>query len=535
MKDRQQCGQHAHGNATGETNAGWNESQRANRTNLAEQIRRGASAAVLIEAGHQLLNLLFLAMLYRALGLEPYGLLAIVVPLLYLARIVVTSGLDVATIQRSGLDFYQVSSLFWVQQVRGLVMSVAMVGVAPAVAWFYGEPRLASITAALAGTNLLATLGMQHFALLQRRLRLGTAAAIRLLAGIAGCGAALWAAARQWHVWALVLQMYVELAVFAFLAWWCQPFWPRFHWRQSGTRSMIRFGGQCAWANIMYFVMSQFDKVAVGYTLGTQAAALYSQAYQLASKPTQLVITRLTGIMLPALSRAQGDREFFRTLLVNSLRLIGVTMFPAGVGLALVAPEVMLVLGGEAWRPAGPLLAILALTILFQGFVQSFGTVLAAAGEGTILARTCTLIAGIQCAAVLLGLWIGRHIGYPLAAAATSYTVALGLVIFPLYLAIVLKVADVSIVRAIQALWSPARATLVMGAAVGGTRWIITSAEHLPEMGRLVVLIPIGVFTYMATIWPELRRLGRLLWSGSTSSEVAAATSDEPFPAPNGK
>lgn len=494
------------------TDSGEHSTQRAT---LADRIRRGAGAVVLIEALHQVLNLVFLSVLYRTLGVEPYGLLAMVVPFLYLARIVVTSGLDVATIQREGLDLRQVSTIFWLQQCLGLAVTVVMAAGAPAVAWFYREPRLTAVTIALAGTNLLATLGMQHFALLQRRLRLAEAAWVRLIAGVSGSVAAIWAALARWHVWALVVQMYVELAVFALLAWLWEPFLPRLALRGSGARGMLRFGGQCAWANLMYFVMSQFDKVAVGYSLGAYAAALYSQAYNLASKPVQLVITRLAAIMLPALSRAQGDPEFFRGLLVTSLRLIAATMFPAGIGLALVATDVMVILGGEAWRPAGILLAVLALTILFQGFVQSFGTVLAAVGAGGLLARVCTAIAAIQCTSVLLGLWIGAWLGLPLFVVAISYTAAFAFVIFPLYLVVVLKVAGVRVSEAVDALWPSAWATILMGLGVGGARAAIVWMDLLGVGGRLLVLVALGICLYLATAWAELRRLSRFFMPSS--------------------
>lgn len=494
------------------------------RDELAGQIRRGATAVVLIEVIHQLANLVLLAILYRTLGVEPYGLLAMVVPLLYLARIVVTSGLDVATIQRPELNSHEVSALFWVQQLLGLLVTVAIAAAAPLVAWFYGQPQLVGVTAVLAGTNLLATLGMQHYALLQRRLRLGAAAAVRLLAGVSGSVAAIAAAVNGWHVWALVLQMYVELAVFDLLLWTIEPFRPRLSLVAKSTLPMVQFGGLCTWATFMHFMATQFDKVCLGYALGVRAAALYSQAYNLASRPVQLVITRLSTIMLPALSRAQEDRDLFRTLLLVCFRIIAATMLPASIGLALVGPEVMSLLGGPEWRPAGPILTVLALTIASQAFVQNFGTILAALGKAKTLAMACTVLAIVQSCAVLAGLGLGMWTQYPLVMVAGFYTAALSLVVFPGYLLVVLRAADLSLAETSRALWPSAKAAVLMGLGVATAR-LALSVLGVGEVLRLAGLVALGIVLYLFWAGRELYHLARIVLPGGETYQPPSAKS----------
>jgi len=466
------------------------------KIDLVGSVRRGATAVLILEVIHQVLNLLFLAVLYRTLGVEPFGLIAMVMPLLYLSRILVFSGLDVATIQYQKLDLSQVSALFWVQQFLGLGLTFAVAALAPLVAWFYGEPRLLPVTVAVAGTNLATTLGIQHFALLQRRLRLGLAAFIRLCSGVLGSLAAIAAAVGKLGVWALVIQMYVELFSFAVLSWLLEPFWPRLCLRGVGARGLLQFGGQCTWANLMFFLATQFDKIAVGYVLGTTSVALYSQAYNLASKPIQLLMTRLSGIMLPSLARAREDPPQFRELLLGFLRFIAFTMFPAGVGLGLVAGDVMRLLGGKLWEPAGPILSILALTIIFQPFVQGFGTILAACGKGGLLARVSTFVGGVLCGAVMLGLNVAGWLGDGLPVLALTYVGALGLVIFPVYFFIALNAVSVRIRDGLAAIRPLARAACLMGIGVFALKWLLTCLGiHLPAV-RLAILVPAGIGVY---------------------------------------
>lgn len=143
-------------------------------SSLEQALRQGSRAVIACQIASQLIALGVLAVLYRELGLEPYGFLGMVMPLLLLVRIVVISGLDVATIQQDELSGPQVSAMFWVNQTLGVAMALLTAACAPLLVWFYGVREVGPLTVALAGTSLAAAVGTQHLALLQRHMRLGS-------------------------------------------------------------------------------------------------------------------------------------------------------------------------------------------------------------------------------------------------------------------------------------------------------------------------------------------------------------------------
>src|ERR1051325_1707361 len=51
-------------------------------------------------------------------------------------------GLSTATIQKSEISFEQTSTLFWINALLSLGITLFTAAIAPLVAWFYGEPRL---------------------------------------------------------------------------------------------------------------------------------------------------------------------------------------------------------------------------------------------------------------------------------------------------------------------------------------------------------------------------------------------------------
>lgn len=470
-------------------------------------LQRGTRTVIVMQLVSQLVTLVVLAVLYRVLGPEPYGLLAMVVPLLLLLRVVISGGLDVAAVQQAELSWPQVSALFWLNQFLGLGMVLVALAAGPALAWFFDEPRLVSLSAVLGGTSLVVALGTQHQALLQREMRLGTLAVIRVAAQTLGGAAGIGAALKGAGVWALVVQQYVEFVSLTVLAWLVEPWRPQFLLRRAGTRGMIRFGGHYTLSGLMFFLAGNADKVIIGYALGEKALGLYSQAFNLMNKPVQVIVTPLTGLMLPALSRAAGNPAQYATLLLGFFRAIALVMLPAAVGLALVANEAMTVLGGPQWSAAGPLLAALALSILVQGFVNVFGSVLASVGRADRLFYASAQIAVVTCAGLLVGLEVGRWAGNPALGVAEAYSFTLVVVVFPPYLAFVLKTIGLSCRQWLAEVQAAARPAIGMGLILAVVHWLLGCVYGVPDGPLLVTEILLGVTLYGLFARREIRRL----------------------------
>ncbi|RMF90780.1 MAG: lipopolysaccharide biosynthesis protein, partial [Planctomycetota bacterium] len=366
---------------------------------ITQRVRRGGTWIACAQVASQVWGFLILAILYRWVGNVPYGLLGMVLVPVALARIFLTSGLDVAAVQDEKLTEDQLSALFWMNQFLGVATALAIGCSAPLLVRFYHEPRVGPVAWAMAGTTVVTALGLQHQALLQRRLRLGVLAVLRVVSQLVGGVAAVAVAWSIGGVWALITQQYAELVTLAVLAWWFEPWRPRLRLFGVGTRRLLRFGTNYTFSSLMFFLSTNIDKALIGHFFGASVLGLYGQAFNLAMKPVHTIVTPLTGIMLPALSRAQNDRAAYHRLLRSFVRFLALSLLPCGVGLALTAPEAILVLGGKEWAAAGTMLAVLAMAIPFQGVLNALGSVYASVGRADRLAIASCGVAAVLAAA----------------------------------------------------------------------------------------------------------------------------------------
>jgi PST family polysaccharide transporter len=464
---------------------------------LKHSVRRGAVALAVAQLASQVVSLVGLAILLRLLAPADYGLVGMIVPLVMFLRIFATLGLNVATIQRPEIRSEEISSLFWLNVLLGSLAAAAAAMLAPTLGWLYAQPAAATnlrdLTWVLAGTSIVAALGAQHQALLERSMRLAPLSVIRIVAQLAAVVAAIGAALVGWGVWALVVQQYVELGLITGLAWCVEPWRPRWPGQGAAVGGHLRLGSYFAAASVVFYVADNFDRVLVGRLVGPEAVGLYGQAYNIMIKPVYVVITPLVALMLTSLSRAADQPATRGQLVVAYYRLLAVLLLPAAAGLIVVGDDVMRLLGGAAWSDAGPLLSVLSLGMFGQALVIVGVPILTAAGRGGRLLAAAAVVAVVLCAAYFIGWTCGERFEAPVLGVAWGYALAVLALIAVPYTWFCLRAAGLPLGDVFAALRRPAIAAIVMGGVVWRAgQWL----DDATSIMRLAVLIPLGATVY---------------------------------------
>ena len=111
---------------------------------------RGGLATVAAQVLKFLIKGSALVVLARLLKPTDFGLVAMVAAFTGFVTLFKDLGLSMATVQRDQITQEQVSTLFWINVGLSVVLMGIAAALAPAVAWFYGEPSLTLIMLAVA-------------------------------------------------------------------------------------------------------------------------------------------------------------------------------------------------------------------------------------------------------------------------------------------------------------------------------------------------------------------------------------------------
>jgi PST family polysaccharide transporter len=311
----------------------------------------------------------------RLLDPTDFGLVGMVTAVIGALGLFRDCGLSIATVQRATISHVQVSALFWINLGVGGVLALVTLGMAPAVAAWYHEPRLVGITAVLAIGFLVDAAGMQHGAVVNRHLRFATTAAIDCVALGAGVAAGIGLALLGYGYWALVAAVVVPSCVRTGALWlaagW-MPGWPR---RGAGIGALIRFGGLLTLNSLVTYVAYNLELALLGRMWGPAALGLYGRAYTLITLPTENLHGALGDVAIASLSRLQDDpQRFQKSFLQGYAAVVSITL-PLTLFCAVFAQELLLVLLGAKWSAAIPIFRGLAPAALILAVINPLGWV----------------------------------------------------------------------------------------------------------------------------------------------------------------
>lgn len=330
-----------------------------------------------VSIGIQMISTVVLA---RLLTPESYGLVGMVMVVIAFAALFKDLGLSMATIQRESLTTAQVSVMFWVNVVVGGFLSLLVALAAPLVVWFYGKPELLWMTVALGGNILISSLGAQHSALITRQMRFKALATARLSSAFGGLIISILGALAGWAHWALIAGA-IGTSVLQTAMFWCFSSWrPGFPQRNTGARSMIRYGLNLTGFELVNFFSRNLDNILIGRVWGDAALGFYSRAYRLVLFPVSQIRTPLVAVAMPALSRLQDEPLRFRNYYRRLLSILAIACMPISAFVVVASEPLVLTLLGPQWLAVAPLAGWLAVAAFLQPVAGLFGAVLMAKG-----------------------------------------------------------------------------------------------------------------------------------------------------------
>ena len=457
---------------------------------LKEKTIRGGLARLAAQGANFALRTGSLMVLARLLNPKDFGLVGMVTAFTGFLSLFRDFGLSSAAIQRASVTEEQVSTLFWINMFVGAILGIAAVAMAPVIAAFYHEPRLLAVTVVLASGFLFNAAGVQHGVLLQRQLRFTALAIINTLALVVGTAIAIGGALAGYGYWSLVA-MTIALPLVTTIGSWVTSGWvpgkPR---RQSGIRSMMRFGGGITLYGLISYVGTNFEKVLLGRFWGSDALGLYGRAYQLINIPTDNLNFAAGEVAFPALSRIQDEPVRLKNYFLKGYALVLAMTLPITVLCALFAEDMILVLLGPKWSAAVPIFRLLAPTILVFAIVNPLGWLLCSTGRVGRLLKMALVTTPFMIAGYFAGLPYGPR------GVACAYSLLMLLWILPA-IAWAVNGTGITVWDIALTVRSPLVAGTVAALSALGVRW--SYGRFLSPLPRLIIesIVMLAVYASM--------------------------------------
>lgn len=429
------------------------------KDDLWHRAMRGVTATVIAQGAKLALNAVSIVVLARLLAPEDYGLFAMAVAVTGFLEIFRSLGLIEAIVKEPKLENVQLTALWMVNAATGLGLAALTLALAPVLAWFYNDPRLLPVTAALAPAFAIAGLSFQHNALLRREMRFKVVLAVEVLFIGASVSVSIAFALLGFGYWSLVAGTLAGETVSTIVLWLAHPWRPSRPADFGSTGPMLRFGLHIQAANILAAIPIYLGNILVGHNWGAVELGFYTRAFNLVFLPLYQLVTSANLLAVPTLSRLRDDPQRFRAYYLKALSLVTHFSMPVSMFLVVMSEEIIALVLGSKWQAATPIFRILSIVSFALPVGESHKWVNIALGRSHQMLRISAFVTISFVSAMLISLPWGA-IGV-----AASITVSYWLVLLPI-LAYALHGSPIDYPSLLKTLLRPVLVSLCVGLAL---------------------------------------------------------------------
>jgi O-antigen/teichoic acid export membrane protein len=397
--------------------------------------------------------------LARLLTPADFGLVAMAMLTVAFVRVFAEAGQHLAIIRHPDPTPEHFDTAWTMSVLGGFLVALVLVAIAPVAGWYFHEPRAVPLFRFLALAPFIA--GFTNVGVVAGFLRdLSFDKDFRFLVvqRFGTFAVTVPAALILRDYWALAIGIVLGRLASVLASYRMHPYRPRLRLAKLGE--LWSFSAWTQLDAIAQYFCDQIDQIAVGGLAGAGPMGTYNVGRDLATSPTNEVVIPAARSLFPIYATLLGDPARLAQSYSEVLSFVAIIALATGVGMAVVAKDLVVVVLGSKWSSAAGLVPWLAIGAGVLGVTRSVNAVISVTGHPRLsTARNAIFVALLAPATILCGLrWGGEGV----AAARMAVTILFAPVMFYS----VMQVIPVTAGEIIARLWRPALAALSMAAIV---------------------------------------------------------------------
>ena len=454
----------------------------------------GAMLMVLTRFMMRAIGLVSAAILARLLSPQDFGLVAIALSLIGGLEAFTVFGTNLAIIREreTGRELYDTA--WTIELLRGLFLAGALILLAAPAAAFFGEPRVQPLMIAVALAALIQ--GVENVGVVDftKSLRFKKEFTLFFGAKVASFVVVVAAAVVLRDQWALVLGYLAQRATRTILSYVMHPYRPRPS--LAAWRHILSFSGWMWAYSLVGFTNTQGLILVAGRLVDPRTLGFLKVGSEVGSLPSSEIQAPMFRVLFPGLSLVGDDPARFARLFSDALATMLLMQTAISLGFALAADPFVRFLYGDEWRDMAPLVALVALSTLFQLPGSLAENSLLASGRIRLFCALFTASAAVRVPALAVGLAFGGLTG---AGWATFGSYVVDAAIFGVALS---RLYGAGFARPAGA-WRTVAAAAVMCGAVEGLHRILPpgSTGAAAELAAIILLGGAAFVACQAGLW----------------------------------
>ncbi|WP_237673931.1 lipopolysaccharide biosynthesis protein [Vreelandella profundi] len=312
----------------------------------------GFSWNLLETLGGKFVQVLVLVILARLLEPQDFGLIALLVIFTELAKVILNSGFAQALVREKHVSRIDLSSVFYINLLVGLLLYCVLYFMSPFISNFYEKPELTGYSRLVFLVILINSFMVVQSAILTREMRFKSLSLSTLLSSLLAGIIAIYLAYNGWGVRALITQLvlsaFFRLILLCVVTRWLPS--PRIS--IASIKRLFKFSKNILASGILDAITSNLQSLLIGKFYTVSDLGLYSQSRQLSTMPSQMLTSTFANVSYSALTKLENYdsiKRSYRKILLLSFSFV----FPLMMWLSAIGDQLLPLVLGEQWKEAG--------------------------------------------------------------------------------------------------------------------------------------------------------------------------------------
>lgn len=339
--------------------------------NLSKKIINGMKWKTVERIFLQIINAVTPIILARLLTPDDFGVIAILSVFISIANTFVNNGLCNSIVQKKDSDNKDCSTVFFTQLIIAVICYIILFVSAPFIADFYSDSALIPMLRVMSLSLIISAFGAMQTTILKKNMLFNRSFIATGLSSLAYGITGILCAYSGFGCWSLVFAALSQSLVLTITNTLVIKWRPDFVFSLKRLKSLFSYSWKLTVGWFIGTLHQDIYTLVIGKRFSSATLGYYNRAGSLPQIFSKTITEVVDGVMFPALSSIQDEKEKFRNMAKNLLSMNSFVIFPVFFGLSAVAKPLVIFLLTDKWLPSVDMLRIIAITLSLNALNNS--------------------------------------------------------------------------------------------------------------------------------------------------------------------
>lgn len=322
-----------------------------------------------------------IALLARLLSPAQFGVYGIAALALSFLDVLTETGVNVVLVQEKDDIDRHISSAWIISIIRGIIMSVVLLILAPFISSFFNSPDSLFLLQLISIVPLIRGFINPSVVKFQKELQFKKEFLYRTFLFTIDAGTAVVVAFTTHAASSIVVGLIIGVVAEVLLSFFVAKPRPAFRFESAYFAKFFHKGKWVTMSGIFLYLFQNVDNIVVGKILGTGSLGLYQLGYSISTLPISEVADVVSRVTFPVYTKIAEEKQRLKSAFIKTTIFISLLTMPFGFILFFFPEQIVQLVFGSKWLGIAPAIRILAIFGVLRAVFGSASALFLAVGK----------------------------------------------------------------------------------------------------------------------------------------------------------